>query len=405
MPLTLADIEQQLSPFTLPHGAKIAVGISGGADSLCLTLLLNEYAKKYQLELTAITINHAIRPHSRAEAEHVATLMQHYHINHIILDNPTPIALSDTKIEEKARAIRYDLLTTYCNNNQIPYLCMAHHRGDQVETFLSRLARGSGVEGLSSIKPHIMLNSIAILRPFLDMAKADIIATLQEKNQCWIEDEMNQNPQFERVKWRQFIPQLEKIGISPDSINTSINRLRRAQECIDFYTHQFIKNEVHLDNLGYITLNAPAFYALPTEIKIKVMAYAIKTVGQQGGFISLQSLERLVDKMPKSATLGSCAIVCKKQVIFVCKEAAKMPPSHYILANTPSVWDRFLITSPYNIWVGVEKPVDRLDNMPYIVEKSFPVIKIEKKLETFAKIAYKDYLKYGIKIVFLTNKG
>ena len=100
----------------------IAVGVSGGIDSLSLLLLLNEWAKKYNSQIFAITVDHQLRAESTKEARYVHDICEKFNINHTILswehDNE-----SLSNIEANAREARYNLISKYCKENNIKYLC------------------------------------------------------------------------------------------------------------------------------------------------------------------------------------------------------------------------------------------------------------------------------------------
>ena len=88
-------------------------------------------------------------------------------------------------MQERAREARYDLMAAYCHAHDIPALVTAHHLDDQAETFLMRLKRGSGLDGLAAIPEESVWSGIAVLRPLLDMPKARLAATL-DRGGSWL---------------------------------------------------------------------------------------------------------------------------------------------------------------------------------------------------------------------------
>lgn len=393
--------EQQMASFNIPRGKKIAIAVSGGADSLCLTFLLHTFAQKQGYFLTALTVDHRIRPESAAEAQSVHQLLTQKHIRHVILTNKIPF--QETRLEEKARKIRYDLLCHYCLKNEIEYLFLAHHQSDQAETFLSRLARGSGIEGLSAIKPIIKYQGIHILRPLLNTPKEKLTDFLIQAGIEWIEDPMNQNIAFERIKWRRFLPFLTQNGLSLSALTLSINRLNSAREALAFYTDTFIQKHVHVSPLGFIKIDNDAFYALPNEIKIRVLTESITQIGQSGKPLSLDSLEKLIKRMPTKATLGECVIIAHKKGLFIGKESHKQESEKFIPAYMPTRWDRFMIKTPTPLFVRSQAPNRRLPDIPAIIQKSFPFIVFQKELEKNVDIDYKEWNTHQINIQFIQN--
>lgn len=398
MVIDTSFFEQQMAFLKLPPNTSMAVAVSGGADSLCLTFLLNEYAQKNNHILTALTVNHNIRPESTDEAAFVHQILTQNNIHHNTLTNEKKI--SPKRLEEQARKIRYRLLCDYCLEHQIKYLFLAHHQSDQIETFLARLARGSGTDGLSAIKPLTHRNGVYIVRPLLNVSKEDIVDTLQKKQIKWVEDPMNQDCQFERVKWRQFLSVLIQNGLKPKMISLSIKRLNQAREALDFYTQTFIQNHTKTHSLGYMLLENEAFSHLPFEIKARVLAKAIAQIGQSSKQVSLESVEQLILKLPTRATLGECVIISHKQGIFIGKEPSKQETEKLILPHQPTKWDRFLIQSDIPIFVRADAPKSRLSNVPFLIQKSFPAVYCQKELEKKTEIDYKEWKAYNIYIQF-----
>ena len=139
-------------------GDVVAVGVSGGADSLALLLLMDELLRPLGRRVAALTVDHGLRKESRAEAEYVAGVAAARGIEHHILtwqgDKPR------SGVEEAARTARYALLCSWCHEHGVETLCMAHHQQDQAETFLIRLQRGSGLTGLCGMAAVSRLNGL-----------------------------------------------------------------------------------------------------------------------------------------------------------------------------------------------------------------------------------------------------
>jgi tRNA(Ile)-lysidine synthase len=209
------SVNNKFSPITFPEFSgwmaqlielkaheKIALAVSGGADSMALLLLANAWAKEKNIKITAVTINHNLRADAKNEAQQVAIWCAEKKINHQIINwdfTEKPISA----IQEKARNARYQLLTDFCKKNAIKNLLVAHHGDDQIETFFFRLARGSGLLGLAGMSAKTEISGVNLLRPLLLAPKTRLIATLREQNQPWIEDPSNQNTNYTRVRIRQ----------------------------------------------------------------------------------------------------------------------------------------------------------------------------------------------------------
>ena len=190
----------RLGPFErAPH---LAVGVSGGPDSLALTLLLAEWAASRNGRLDALTVDHRLRPESTGEALTVGRWLAHLPgVTHRVLTwiEPKP----ESGIQAAAREARYRLMSGYCREHAILHLCVAHHRDDQHETHRLRAGHGSGVVGLAAMSAARPLDGVRLLRPLLGIAKAELIALLEARRQEWISDPSNSNPAFARARLRE----------------------------------------------------------------------------------------------------------------------------------------------------------------------------------------------------------
>jgi tRNA(Ile)-lysidine synthase len=198
-PERFAGLMARLGPFErAPH---VAVAVSGGPDSLALTLLLAEWAHSRNGRVDALTVDHQLRAESAAEAEQVGRWLAPLPgVTHRVLPwrDPKP----ESGIQAAAREARYRLLAAHCRDHAILHLSVAHHRDDQTETHRLRAAHGSGTIGLAGMSAVRPLDGVRLLRPLLSVAKAELLALLQARGQPWISDPSNNNPAFERVRLR-----------------------------------------------------------------------------------------------------------------------------------------------------------------------------------------------------------
>lgn len=396
-----STFDAQMNAYRLPAHAPIAVGVSGGADSMALAVLLKNWAHKNAHSLVAVTVDHQLRPESVTEARFVATQMKNLGIEHHILtwEGKKPA----TRIEERAREARYYLLADFCARRGIRYLCIAHHSSDQAETFLSRLARGSGVDGLAAMKPLATRGNLTVLRPLLSCHKSQLYDLLISQRLNWVNDPMNEDENFERVRWRKNLKVIEQLGLPLNAINTSAKRLARAAKALQFYTEDFIQNHVTIDSRGFALINKDAFHAQPEEIRIRTMGALIETIGQSGKALPYAALEKTVERLPQKATLGSCHIISHKHGIFIAKEAARMPAGTKVKAGQKTKWDRFYIIANRDGFIKAHVPEVKEKGIPFLVQQSFPYFSLEKN----AKLDYKELATYiELHIEFLPqNKG
>jgi len=218
------------------------VAISGGPDSLALAALSKIYSNEKKNITFFVLIDHGIRSNSLKEAKAVKNLLKKKKINLTILKNKEKI---NKNIQSRARNIRYKLLLNFCNKKKIKFILTGHHRDDQIETFLIRLSRGSGIQGLSSMKKVSSLNSkVKLIRPLLDEKKQDLTVIAKQYFNFFFKDPSNTNQKYLRTKIRSLIKQFEKNGIKHEKIISSINNLGASRDTLNAYIARVEKGYV-----------------------------------------------------------------------------------------------------------------------------------------------------------------
>ncbi|MBS7792429.1 tRNA lysidine(34) synthetase TilS [Roseococcus sp. SDR] len=186
-----------------PFAGLIAVGCSGGPDSLALTRLADRWARQRGVALLALIVDHGLRPESAAEAEATAMALTARGIATSII----PLALPPgPRLQERARAARRSALLAACAGAGAPHLLLAHHAEDQAETILFRALRGSTARGLAGMAPVTVAAEALILRPLLGEPKARLAATLADWGVTPVQDPSNDNPRFARARLREAAP-------------------------------------------------------------------------------------------------------------------------------------------------------------------------------------------------------
>ena len=193
-----------------------AVAVSGGADSLALTLLANAWARRRGGTVAALTVDHRLRPESAAEARRTGEWLASRGIAHqtLVWDGPHPAS----DIQAEARTARYRLLQACCAEQGYLHLLTAHHLEDRAETFWLRLARGSGLDGLAGISAVSERARCRVLRPLLDVPPERLRARLRREGQEWIEDPSNRNTEFGRVRVREARALIASEGLSAERL-------------------------------------------------------------------------------------------------------------------------------------------------------------------------------------------
>lgn len=355
---TFAALMAPLGPFE--RSPEIAVAVSGGADSLALALLAADWAKAQGGCAVALTVDHRLRAGSGDEARRVGRWLRARGIMHRTLAWQGPHPAAD--IQAAARAARYRLLSAYCARHGILHLLLGHHRDDQAETLLLRLARGSGLDGLAGMAAVGELGGEGgprLLRPLLSVPKAALEATLRQLGQAWIEDPSNASDAFARVRLRRLMPGLAGEGMTAARLAATAGRLGRARAALDDATAALAARCVGLFPAGYAWLDLRPYRAAPAETALRCLARVLRTVGGGAYTPRLERLERLHHWLaaggPGARTLAGCRIDPRGDRALICREAAGPDDTLEVSAGRTVTWDgRFRITlaGSGSAWLG-----------------------------------------------------
>ena len=231
--------------YTFEKKPSVAVAVSGGPDSMSLLFLVNAFIKYKKGKLMALIVDHRIRKNSKEEAKYISTYLDKNNINSQILtvnkDNVSKKSMNE------ARNNRYNLLTDFCIKNNILHLFIAHHKDDNLETFLNRKIAGSDFYGLKSMSELSLYNKVNIIRPLLNFSK-EMLLDYNKKNKIeYINDPSNFNLDYTRPTIRNFLKKSDQ---------KTIKEINKDFENILFYSPYFIqmifeillKNIVHVDS-------------------------------------------------------------------------------------------------------------------------------------------------------------
>src|SRR5258708_5084805 len=189
------------------RGDRVAIAVSGGADSVCLLHALIELAARWDLALSVVHVNHNLRGDaSRADAEFVRLLAAARRLPFTL--HELDLSTSSGNLEENARNARLDFFHEHLTGGLATRIALGHTRSDQAETVLFRFLRGSGATGLAAIRP---VTDRGIVRPLIEIERAEILAFLRERGIAWREDATNATLDFARNRIRhQLLPQLAR---------------------------------------------------------------------------------------------------------------------------------------------------------------------------------------------------
>ena len=298
----------------------VAAAVSGGPDSMALAGIMLNYARSKNINLHILSVDHGLRDQAKDEVKMVAGWVASQKSNmlqHQILtwegDKP------DTAIMETARSARYDLMAEYCASNKIETLFVAHHQDDQAETFLIRLSKGSGLDGLSAMQEiRNYSDNLQLARPLLNVPKQDLIEFCEDNNIPFVNDPSNENTDYMRPRLRKSMDVLAEEGLTPKRLALTAKRLSRARNALDNLADSaFQACLIEKQNSAY-AFSFSTLQGCPEEIALRVVIRAVENLRDGADYnVRMERLENLFESLwndPKNfkpRTLGGCKFSLK----------------------------------------------------------------------------------------------
>jgi len=334
MTITLFDFEKSLHECgDISYHTSLAVAVSGGPDSMALLWFLMAYTKDKNLSLNVYTVDHGLRPESASEAQMVEDFLKGQpYVHHKILkwDGNKP----STRLLEEARKVRYRLLIQAAQKDGCDCLFVAHHRDDQAETFLMRLSKGSGLDGLCgmSYRQNIETDggqTIVLLRPLLDFSKQDLMNVCNENKVPFAIDPTNENKDYMRPRLRSIYAALEEEGLSAKRLATTAKRVQRAKSALEEMSKKLFNEALSYNCTNEYKFNYNLLKAAPEELRLRVILMTVEKIFPQDDYgPRLERIENLTHRIffePnfKSATLSGCLFTHnqKEKELVISKEA------------------------------------------------------------------------------------
>jgi len=321
----------------------LAVAVSGGADSMALALLAADWARDRGGTVTALTVDHRIRPQAAIEARWVRDALTARDIGHRVLVWRQGGDGGSANLQARARRARYGLLEEWCRANGVLHLLTAHHRDDQAETFLLRLGRGSGTFGLAGMAAVVEHPHLRLLRPLLEIPGADLKRALSRIGQDWIEDPSNADSAFARVRVRRALPGLEAAGLSPVHIAETAARLGGDRRVLEADVARLLAVGASPDPAGFVRLDRAALLGAPRPVGLRALARVLVAVGGAEYAPRFERLERLYEEIAgacRARTLGGCAIrLAAGAALLICREPAAQGAPVRVAQPGTLTWD------------------------------------------------------------------
>ena len=366
---------------------RIVAGVSGGADSMCMLMLLLELREKQDIELIVAHVDHGIRgEEAKRDAEFVRDFCAGNSVKFELAraDIPRIAQETGTTCEEAGRNFRYDFFCRLAERYNAEKIAVAHNSGDNAETVLFNMFRGSGLGGLKGILPLRPIKSssgreFTIIRPVLCLSRAEIETVLKEKGQDYCIDSTNGEDSYARNRIRNtFLPMaVQSINSNADLHISSLSR--QVQEVVDYIAQESEKSIglLHIrrdseDKPESVRLDGPAIMKLHPVIRkhlirkaFEIIASRLKDV-EEGHILSIEELFSKQSGRKISLPYGITAIKEYDDVRLMREEAAEQKeeiPASYQIYDRNELPDE-IPKNPDEKWYDYDKigeaPVFRL---------------------------------------------
>jgi tRNA(Ile)-lysidine synthase len=319
-----------LCPFQLaacPPDTPLAVGLSGGADSVALLHML---CSAYKAPITAIHVHHGIRgEEADRDAAFCRTLAERLGVKFALLRLDVPaLAKAEKKgLETAAREARYQAIAAYMRANGIRVLATAHHADDQLETLLQNLLRGAGLRGLCGIPACRPLGEATVVRPLLQLQKHALLQYCGDHALSFVTDTTNLEPCCARNRLRlEVLPVLAELWpAGSERAAQAAALLAEDESYLSSLASEFIAREGEAPQVA-------ALCALPAPVLARVLQQLLPFVPEQTHVAALRTL--LQKGMPHaSLSLPGCTVSIEQGRLCI-RQGKPTPSAHFCLPLT-----------------------------------------------------------------------
>ncbi len=342
-----ADLTRLIADAFLPDPPRrIGVAVSGGSDSLALLHLLHEFSAQRGIALFAATVDHGLRPEAQAEAGQVAALCKEMGVPHDTLrwtgwDH-------SGNLQNAARLARYRLLSDWGRARNVGVIALGHTLDDQAETFVMRLARRAGVDGLAAMEPLFNRNEMQWIRPLLGARRAQLRDYLADRNVQWADDPSNDDDRFDRIRARKALAVLGTLGIDPGALSDVAQNMAAAKQALTRHTLDIARDCVTL-KLGAVGIAEDALRTQPPDLQRRLLLHALHWVNSAVYAPRATGLAHVTATLAQqtSATLQGCELRRKGQTLWIFRELQAV---RNVETRVTDLWDnRWKITPPTKI--------------------------------------------------------
>ena len=285
-------------------GDRVLVGVSGGADSICLCLILKELSTQMRFSVEVIHVEHGIRGEaSKKDALFVKQFCNEQNLTYreFSVDVPAYAKKHHLGDEEAARKLRYEIFAEVAKENAGTKIALAHHMEDNAETMLFQLARGSGLDGLCGMRPvRVGEDGECYIRPLLENSREQIEQYLKARGQGFCTDATNEELIYSRNRIRHnILPQMREVNAQAVlHMNQTAQRLWELREYLDEETSHALQAYRRKDGQQY-RISVQGLQQLPKALRMRVLHEAVAEIAQKRKDITGAHLEAVADLLEK----------------------------------------------------------------------------------------------------------
>ena len=341
------DLLAILSSETAKAGAtRIGVAVSGGGDSMALLHLATALGERFRIE--AITVDHGLREGSTAEAEFVQKVCSTLNVTHATARWTG--WKGEGNLQKRAREARYSLISEWAKRRKLHVVLIGHTQDDVAETFLIRLAREAGVDGLAEMDARFERHGVTFLRPMLSVPREDLRQFLKRHRRDWREDPSNENEMFERVRIRRAIETFEGLGMTAESLARVSQNMRDARDVLEADTLSLGKT-LMTQVQGDLLIERVGFLSAAKELRRRLLVKALRWVSNADYAPRRAPVEELDQAIQdgRNFSLAGCMITVSKTRIRIAREYNAVRD---LVEHSPG-WDRWILDGPWEMGMQV----------------------------------------------------
>jgi len=324
-------------------GRRIGVAVSGGGDSMALLHLLAGICAQTGAELCAATVDHGLRPEAADEAAFVARACAALGIAHTRLHWSGWHGAGNLQAE--ARAARYRLLAGWARENALDCVALGHTRDDIAETFLMRLARQAGVDGLAAMRARISRDGACFVRPLLGASRDDLRGYLTRHGLTWCDDPSNDDRAYDRVRARAALQALAPLGLGAEALAGVASNIAAASQSLKAQARARA-SEIAQTKAGAVVFDAEALAGTDPELSRRLLVGALKWVSGADYAPRRAAVAELEAALAagKRHTLNGCLVHSHRGATWVQREPAALAG---VTAPLGALWDgRWRLSGP-----------------------------------------------------------